>query len=102
MSILKQLLCDTVTLALPDQYGRFGVKCDASDKVVSSYLEQIDKEGHMRPAAFGGKKLSKAEQNYSTTESCDPRGRKFDLYTDHESLKWLLTRTQDHSGRLWR
>ena len=29
-------------------------------------------------------------------------GREFDLYTDHESLKWLLTRAQDHSGRLWR
>ena len=23
------------------------------------------------------------------------------LHTDHESLKWLFTRTQEHSGRLW-
>ena len=29
-------------------------------------------------------------------------GREFDLFTDHESLKWLLTRTKEHSGRLWR
>ena len=28
--------------------------------------------------------------------------REFDLYTDHQSLKWLLTRTKEHSGRLWR
>jgi hypothetical protein len=29
-------------------------------------------------------------------------GNQFDLYTDHQSLKWLLTRTKEHSGRLWR
>ena len=28
--------------------------------------------------------------------------RQFDLYTDHHTLKWLLTRTKEHSGRLWR
>ena len=28
--------------------------------------------------------------------------REFDLFTDHESLKWLLTRSTEHSGRLWR
>ena len=26
----------------------------------------------------------------------------FDLYTDHQSLKLLLTRAKEHSGRLWR
>ena len=29
-------------------------------------------------------------------------GHEFDLFTEHESLKWLLTRTKEHSGRLWR
>ena len=29
-------------------------------------------------------------------------GNQFELYTDHQSLKWLLTRTKEHSGRLWR
>ena len=29
-------------------------------------------------------------------------GCEFDLFTDHESLKWLLTRIKEHSGRLWR
>jgi hypothetical protein len=65
--------------------------------------------------AFGGRKLTKAETNYSTTEkeclaviealkAYRPYllARQFDLYTDHHSLKWLLTRTKEHSGRLWR
>lgn len=55
------------------------------------------------------------KQSYSATEKeCPavvevlksyrsyPLGNQFDLYTDHQSLKWLLTRTKEHSGRLWR
>ena len=65
--------------------------------------------------AFGGRKLTKVETNYSTTEkeclaviealkAYRPYllARQFDLYTDHHSLKWLLTRTKEHCGRLWR
>lgn len=112
---LKQLLCTSVTLALPHRQGRFSVTCDASDLAVGFYLEQTDSDGNKRPIAFGGRKLSQAERNYSTTEkeclaviqalkSYRPYllGQEFDLYTDHESLKWLLTRSQEHSGRLWR
>ena len=29
-------------------------------------------------------------------------GCEFDLFTDHESLKWLLKGTKENSGRLWR
>jgi ribonuclease HI len=77
-------------------------------------LEQDDKSGQRRPVAFGGRKLTKAETNYSVTEkeclaviealkAYRPYllAREFDLYTDHQSLKWLLTRTKEHSGRLW-
>lgn len=65
--------------------------------------------------ALGGRKLSKTKCNYSTTEKeCLAviqaiklyrpylLGREFDFYTDNEFLKWLLTRTQEHSGRLSR
>ena len=64
---------------------------------------------------LGGRKLNKSECIYSTTEkeclaviealkAYRPYllGREFDLFTDHESLQWLLTRTKEHSGRLWR
>ena len=112
---LKNVLCLSVTLKLPDRYGRFSVTCDASDYAVGYYLEQADHRGQKRPVAFGGRKLNKAECNYSTTEkeclavmeslkAYRPYllGSEFDLYTDHQALKWLLTRTQEHSGRLWR
>lgn len=105
---LKELLCTSVTSALPDRHGRFSVTCDASDQAVGFYLEQTDKNGNKRPIAFGGRKFSKAERNYSTTEKeCLAIIQALKLYrpylpADHESLKWLLTRTQEHSGRLWR
>ena len=63
-------------LKLPDRQGRFIVSCDASDKAVGFVLKQSDASGSTRPV---------------------------DLFTDNESLEWLLTRTKpENSGRLWR
>lgn len=35
---LKEILCSSVTLKLPDRRGRFIVSCDASDKAVDFVL----------------------------------------------------------------
>ena len=112
---LKEILCSSVTLKLPDRQGCFIVSCDASNRAVGFVLEQSYASGSRRPVAFGGWKLNKSECNYSTMEkeclaviealkAYRPYllGREFDLFTDHESLKWLLTQTKEHSGRLWR
>ena len=29
-------------------------------------------------------------------------GRKFDLFTDHKYIKWILTRSSENTGQLWR
>jgi hypothetical protein len=65
---LKESLCSSVTLKLPDRFARFSVTRDASDYAIGYYLEQYDKSGQRRPVAFGSRKLTKAETNYSVTE----------------------------------
>ena len=65
---LKESLCSSVTLQLPERFARFSVTCDASDYAGGYYLEQDAKSGQRRPVAFRGRKLTKAETNYSVTE----------------------------------
>ena len=64
-NLLKESLCSSVMLKLPQCVGRFSVTCDASDFAMGYYLEQADKSGQKRPVAFGGRKLHKPEMNYS-------------------------------------
>ena len=74
-----------MTLKLPDRHGRFIVSCDVSDKAVGLVPEQSDASGSRIPVTFFSPFLLR---------------REFDLFTDHELLKWLLTQTKEHSGRL--
>jgi transposase InsO family protein len=112
---LKVVMSEHVTLKLPDPNEPFIVTCDASNVAVGFVLEQIVHAGQRRPVAFGSRKLNKAEKNYSTTEreclavmealkAYRPYllGREFTIYTDHQALKWLLTRSNPDNSRLWR
>nr|GEY74267.1 reverse transcriptase [Tanacetum cinerariifolium] len=94
---MSQLL----TLALPNFSEPFDVTTDASRVVVGAVLSQKDK-----PISFFIKKLCEKMQAdstyiqelYAITEAIKKwrqylLGRKFRVYTDHHSLKHLLTQT---------
>jgi hypothetical protein len=102
---VKQALMQPPVLALPDFSKPFEVVCDACGTGLGAVLLQ---EG--RPVAFESRKLSPAEQNYSTTEQellavvhalrtwrCYLEGSEFTVVTDHHPNTFL--QTQPHLSR---
>ena len=82
--------------------GRFRLDTDASDTGIGATLFQ-EQDGEDKVIAFASHRLSKAQRNYSTTRkellACVIfvqhfrhylLGRRFELRTDHASLRWLL------------
>ena len=76
---------------------------DASDTGIGAYVFQLDEEGNKRPIHFWSKKLTPTQKRYSTQErECFALieglkalhvyidGRPFDIFMDHESLKYLM------------
>nr|GEU68186.1 reverse transcriptase [Tanacetum cinerariifolium] len=98
---LKQAMSQLLTIALPKFLKPFDVTTDASGVVVGAVLSQKDK-----PILFFSKKLCEKmlanstyiRELYAITEAIKKwrqylLGRKFRVYTDHHSLKHLLTQT---------
>ncbi|KAJ0483369.1 putative nucleotidyltransferase, Ribonuclease H [Helianthus annuus] len=98
---LKSHMQDLVTLALPDFTKPFDLTTDASGQAIGAVLSQNN-----RPVAFYSKKLCPTMQAQSTytkelyaiTESVRKwrqylLGRRFRIFTDHHSLKHMLTQT---------
>src|SRR5450830_283200 len=102
--------CSSLTHPRPDAVLSLSV--DASDSHVGGVLQQLD-SGSWRPLAFFSKKLSSAEEKYSTFDRellaaysairhfrYILEGRAFRLYTDHKPLVAAISRvTTPLSGR---
>src|SRR5450830_1404016 len=108
----KAALTKCSALAHPRPDAILSLSVDASDSHVGGVLQQID-SGSWRPLAFFSKKLSSAEEKYSTFDRellaaysairhfrYILEGRAFRLYTDHKPLVAAIARvTTPLSGR---
>lgn len=101
-------------LAIPRRGLRYSLDTDASKYQVGCALFQTQEGGERRPIGFWSRTLTAPEKNYSVSEqeclsviygitTCRPYlvGEDFDLYTDHNCLRWLME-IVDPSGRLMR
>jgi hypothetical protein len=100
---LKKKMTAAPVLRVPDPKLPFIVTTDASDVAIGAVLEQ-EENGAVKPVAYHSKVLSPAERKWSTYEKemfaiaeairvWDTLLRcvKFDVYTDHQPLKYFKT-----------
>jgi len=105
----KTSLANAVLLAHPRSSAPLAVKVDASDFAVGGVLEQQEEENqNWRPLAFFSKKLSTAQQKYSTYDrellaiyltikqfKHMLQGRHFIVWTDHKPLTYAFNQRLD-------
>jgi hypothetical protein len=88
----------------PDWHLPFGIMCDASDYAAGAVLSQSKNKTHYA-ISYASKTLTRLQLNYATTEKellavvfaikkfrSYLVGAKVIVYTDHASLKYLLTK----------
>lgn len=98
-------------LIVPLDKDEFTLQTDASNRAIAGIL-QVKRENALFPVGMMSKKLRGAELNWPTRDkeayaivaglkAFDHylRGRKFEVHTDHQSLKWLM---EAKEGRLSR
>lgn len=104
---LKQDLANASLLFHPDPTLPFSLAVDASNRSIGAVLQQ-HRNGILEPLAFFSKKLSSAEQGYSTYDrellaiyasvkhfQHFVEGREFVIYTDHKPLTFAFTKKHD-------
>ncbi|CAF0882494.1 unnamed protein product [Brachionus calyciflorus] len=112
--ILKESLCSETVLIIPDFSKEFVLVTDACDYAYGSILCQEFKV-ELKPVAYFSKQMNSAQQKYSTSEKellsivmsiehfhAFLYGRNFKVYSDHQPLKWLLSKKGPMSSRLAR
>ena len=100
---LKEQLVNAPILKLPNDNAEFILTTDASDFAVGAVLSQLGEEG-LQPVAFESRKMIPAERNYAAHEKellailyalkkwrVYLEGRRFQIQTDHHSLRYLQT-----------
>lgn len=112
---MKKLLTSAPVLLLPDDRQPFVVNADASGVGAGAVLQQVDKNGTLRPCAYFSKKLLPAETRYSTHEQEMLAiilalkhwrhflyRRHFTIRTDHRSLEHFVQQPQlNNRQRRW-
>ena len=99
---LKRALSSAHVLAFPDLDDQFLLYVDASSTRIGFALAQV-RDGKEVVIAYIGRGLNQAARNYTTTErealalvegiekfQLYLHDRKFVVYTDHSSLRWLM------------
>lgn len=110
---LKQALVSEPLLVYPDFSKPFILSTDASNQSVGAILSNVI-DGNEHPICYASRQLSPCEKNYTTFEKellaviwavkyfrCYLTNVHFTLYTDHSSIKWLLS-LKDSTSRLTR
>lgn len=110
---LKKRLISTPILAMCDYTKTFTIYCDASDVAGASVLTQ-QQDGESRVIYYHSFKFTVQQRKYCATErECLAlinavehfrpyiQGTQFNVITDHQALKWLMT-LKDPTGRLAR
>ena len=111
LGTLKNALAGAL-LAIPlEDDDDWVLETDASDIAVAAILS-IKRGSQLMPVEFGSSTLSATERRWAVREKeayaivwalrrydCYLRGRQITVYTDHESLQWLLAATKGKLSR---
>lgn len=106
----KTQLADASMLSYPKENAELSLHVDASDTCVGAVLHQLV-DGAMEPLGFYSKKLTTAQQKYSTYDReltaifqgvryfrFMLEGREFCIYTDHKPLQFALRQTHEKAS----
>ena len=112
--ILKRALVTAPMIHYPDMNRTFILTTDASDTALGYILGQKGSDGRERVVCYGGRALRSEERKWGITDKeCLAvyegimaykqylSHSKFDVITDHKSLKWL-DKTKNSNSRLYR